>query len=114
MTVAEFFMIWYHLIFSDNRKALGYAWNLLGFVAKLVQGVRLAPLSYSAPRLTSAIRSNFLICLTARPPCVHAIHSRERAAANAVGHPNRSRDVWVIQAHPGGERAAAEHLLGAA
>ncbi|KAL1745278.1 hypothetical protein HDZ31DRAFT_82070 [Schizophyllum fasciatum] len=36
---ALFFMIWYHLIFSDNRKALGYAWNLLGFVAKLVQGV---------------------------------------------------------------------------
>lgn len=38
---ALFFMIWYHLIFSDNRKALGYAWNLLGFVAKLVQGLGL-------------------------------------------------------------------------
>lgn len=32
-------MIWYHLIFSDNRKAVGYAWNLMGFVAKLSQGV---------------------------------------------------------------------------
>ena len=32
-------MIWYHLIFSDNRKAIGYAWNLMGFVAKLAQGV---------------------------------------------------------------------------
>lgn len=33
-------MIWYHLTFSDNRKAVGYAWNLMGFVAKLAQGVR--------------------------------------------------------------------------
>ncbi|KAJ4481960.1 hypothetical protein J3R30DRAFT_3286103 [Lentinula aciculospora] len=35
---ALFFMIWYHLIFSDNKKAVGYAWNLMGFVAKLAQG----------------------------------------------------------------------------
>jgi hypothetical protein len=35
----QFFMIWYHLIFSDNKKAVGYAWNLMGFVAKLAQGV---------------------------------------------------------------------------
>ena len=33
-------MIYYHLIFSDNKKAVGYAWNLMGFVAKLAQGVR--------------------------------------------------------------------------
>ena len=33
-------MMWYHLIFSDNKKAVGYAWNLMGFVAKLAQGVR--------------------------------------------------------------------------
>ena len=38
-------MIWYHLIFSDNKKAVGYAWNLMGFVAKLAQGV--SSLSYS-------------------------------------------------------------------
>ncbi|KAJ7625379.1 hypothetical protein DFH06DRAFT_1229364 [Mycena polygramma] len=38
---ALFFMIWYHLVFSDNRKAVGYAWNLMGFVAKLAQGVSL-------------------------------------------------------------------------
>jgi hypothetical protein len=31
--------MWYHLIFSDNKKAVGYAWNLMGFVAKLAQGV---------------------------------------------------------------------------
>ncbi|KXN83107.1 hypothetical protein AN958_01778 [Leucoagaricus sp. SymC.cos] len=36
---ALFFMIYYHLIFSDNKKAVGYAWNLMGFVAKLAQGV---------------------------------------------------------------------------
>ncbi|KAK7056963.1 hypothetical protein VNI00_002681 [Paramarasmius palmivorus] len=36
-----FFMIWYHLIFSDNKKAVGYAWNLMGFVAKLAQGLGL-------------------------------------------------------------------------
>ncbi len=33
-------MVWYHLVFSDNKKAVGYAWNLLGFIAKLAQGVR--------------------------------------------------------------------------
>ncbi len=33
--------MWYHLIFSDNKKAVGYAWNLMGFVAKLAQGVSL-------------------------------------------------------------------------
>ncbi|KAF9561089.1 hypothetical protein CPC08DRAFT_664768 [Agrocybe pediades] len=38
---ALFFMIWYHLIFSDNKKAIGYAWNLMGFVAKLAQGLGL-------------------------------------------------------------------------
>ncbi|KAE9405690.1 hypothetical protein BT96DRAFT_988202 [Gymnopus androsaceus JB14] len=38
---ALFFMIWYHLIFSDNKKAVGYAWNLCGFVAKLAQGLGL-------------------------------------------------------------------------
>ncbi|KAG6835911.1 hypothetical protein H0H93_013451, partial [Arthromyces matolae] len=36
-----FFMIWWHLIFSDNKKAIGYAWNLMGFVAKLAQGYSL-------------------------------------------------------------------------
>ena len=40
-------MIWYHLIFSDNKKAVGYAWNLMGFVAKLAQGVSMLALSLS-------------------------------------------------------------------
>ncbi|KAK7469361.1 hypothetical protein VKT23_003837 [Stygiomarasmius scandens] len=38
---ALFFMIYYHLTFSDNNKAVGYAWNLMGFVAKLAQGLGL-------------------------------------------------------------------------
>ncbi|KAF7767920.1 transcriptional regulator family: Fungal Specific TF [Agaricus bisporus var. burnettii] len=38
---ALFCMIYYHLIFSDNKKAVGYAWNLMGFVAKLAQGLGL-------------------------------------------------------------------------
>ncbi|KAG6853952.1 hypothetical protein C0991_012276 [Blastosporella zonata] len=38
---ALFFMVWWHLIFSDNKKAIGYAWNLMGFVAKLAQGLGL-------------------------------------------------------------------------
>ncbi|KAJ7700280.1 hypothetical protein B0H14DRAFT_3034208 [Mycena olivaceomarginata] len=37
---ALFFMIWYHLVFSDNRKAVGYLrLESHGFVAKLAQGV---------------------------------------------------------------------------
>ena len=39
-------MIWYHLIFSDNKKAVGYAWNLMGFVAKLAQGVSSIGMDY--------------------------------------------------------------------
>jgi len=39
-SATKFMMIWYHLIFSDNKKAVGYAWNLMGFVVKLAQGVR--------------------------------------------------------------------------
>jgi len=40
-------MIWWHLIFSDNKKSVGYAWNLMGFVAKLAQGVGAIPSSYA-------------------------------------------------------------------
>ncbi|KIY68324.1 hypothetical protein CYLTODRAFT_395596 [Cylindrobasidium torrendii FP15055 ss-10] len=38
---ALFFFVWYHLVFSDNKKAVGYAWNLLGFVIKMAQGLGL-------------------------------------------------------------------------
>ena len=57
MRKIQFFMIWYHLIFSDNKKAVGYAWNLMGFVAKLAQGVRISTLPhfscYLSVRLTA-------------------------------------------------------------
>ncbi|KAF7422349.1 hypothetical protein PC9H_010505 [Pleurotus ostreatus] len=36
-----FYMIWYQLMFSDNKDAVTYAWNLMGFVAKLSQGLGL-------------------------------------------------------------------------
>ncbi|KJA15804.1 hypothetical protein HYPSUDRAFT_58593 [Hypholoma sublateritium FD-334 SS-4] len=36
-----FFMIWYHLSFSSHTKAVGHAWNLMGIVAKLAQGLGL-------------------------------------------------------------------------
>lgn len=36
----QFFMIWYHLIFADSKKTVRYAWNLMGFVAKLAHEVR--------------------------------------------------------------------------
>lgn len=38
---ALFFMIWWHLIFSDSKKSVGYAWNLMGLVTKLAQGLGL-------------------------------------------------------------------------
>jgi hypothetical protein len=57
-------MMWYHLIFSDNKKAVGYAWNLMGFVAKLAQGVcgifcKLIPISltYLSDRFAYVIMS---------------------------------------------------------
>ena len=36
----QFLMIWYHLTFSGDEKALVYAWNLMGFAATLAQRVR--------------------------------------------------------------------------
>ncbi|KAF9049458.1 hypothetical protein BDZ89DRAFT_1032938 [Hymenopellis radicata] len=39
--LSVFFMVYYHLVFSDNKKAVGYAWNLLGFITKLAQGLGL-------------------------------------------------------------------------
>jgi hypothetical protein len=34
-----FYEIWYLLMFSDNQKAAGYAWGLMGLTAKLAQSV---------------------------------------------------------------------------
>jgi hypothetical protein len=37
-----FYEIWYLLVFSDKKKAVGYAWGLMGLTAKLAQSVSLA------------------------------------------------------------------------
>ena len=42
---ALFYEIWYLLVFSDKKKAAGYAWGLMGLTAKLAQSVSL---QYSA------------------------------------------------------------------
>ena len=34
-----FYEIWYLLMFSDKKKAAGYAWGLMGLTAKLAQSV---------------------------------------------------------------------------
>lgn len=36
---ALFYEIWYLLVFSDKKKAAGYAWGLMGLTAKLAQSV---------------------------------------------------------------------------
>lgn len=36
-----FYMTWYLLVFSDQKKAAGYAWGLMGLTAKLAQSVSL-------------------------------------------------------------------------
>jgi len=36
-----FYEIWYLLVFSDKKKAAGYAWGLMGLTSKLAQSVSL-------------------------------------------------------------------------
>ncbi len=38
--LALFYEIWYLLVFSDQKKAAGYAWGLMGLTSKLAQSVR--------------------------------------------------------------------------
>ncbi|KAF8817210.1 hypothetical protein BYT27DRAFT_7205076 [Phlegmacium glaucopus] len=83
---ALFFMMWYHLIFSDNKKAVGYAWNLMGFVAKLAQGLGLhrdAPRMKGIPEEHEKRRSVFWELLNmdcrmslslGRPPSLQLAH----------------------------------------
>jgi hypothetical protein len=42
---ALFYEIWYLLVFSDKKKAAGYAWGLMGLTAKLAQSVSFLILS---------------------------------------------------------------------
>lgn len=39
LILLQFLMLWYHLCLSDNKHSIGHAWHLMGFVAKLAQGV---------------------------------------------------------------------------
>lgn len=60
---ALFYEIWYLLVFSDKKKAAGYAWGLMGLTAKLAQSVSyLPPSSYLSFRglITSAFRLDFV------------------------------------------------------
>ncbi|KAJ7600809.1 hypothetical protein C8J56DRAFT_911343 [Mycena floridula] len=83
---ALFFMVWYHLIFSDNNKAVGYAWNLLGFVAKLAQGlglhrdgsrIKLIPEEHEKRQLVfwELLNLDCRMSLSlGRPPSIHLAH----------------------------------------
>lgn len=59
---ALFYEIWYLLVFSDKKKAAGYAWGLMGLTAKLAQSVRLITLRrYYAYQLE--ILTHRLVCV---------------------------------------------------
>jgi len=60
--------MWYHLIFSDNKKAVGYAWNLMGFVAKLAQGV--------SDMYCQPLQSSLKLSLSDRFACVYIYATR--------------------------------------
>jgi hypothetical protein len=59
---ALFYEIWYLLVFSDKKKAAGYAWGLMGLTAKLAQSVSYLPPSNLSFRglITSAFRLDFV------------------------------------------------------
>ncbi|KAJ7288137.1 hypothetical protein C8J57DRAFT_1445609 [Mycena rebaudengoi] len=94
---ALFFMIWYHLVFSDNRKAVGYAWNLMGFVAKLAQGLGLhrdGPRAKAIPEEYERRRAIFWELLNldcrmslslGRPPSLSLSHVDTKMPAYAEG-----------------------------
>jgi len=81
-------MIWYHLIFSDNKKAVGYAWNLMGFVAKLAQGVgafyyHLPAIAYLVT-LSPPARSSYVALLALR----NAYFSFNTESMQTEAHPD--------------------------
>jgi hypothetical protein len=55
------FMVWYYLIFCDNNKSVGYAWNMIGFVIKMAQGVSSSS-SLSLPSLITLVSSSECVC----------------------------------------------------
>jgi hypothetical protein len=83
-------MIWYHLIFSDNRKAIGYAWNLMGFVAKLAQGVCCSALMFLMSSSISA--SSAFVCSFLFPgDLLVNTHLRRSGRSSAQGYPRGAR-----------------------
>jgi hypothetical protein len=59
---ALFYEIWYLLVFSDKKKAAGYAWGLMGLTAKLAQSVSRLPFTYLSDEvlMTRTFRLDFV------------------------------------------------------
>ena len=86
-------MIWYHLIFSDNRKAIGYAWNLMGFVAKLAQGVCYAILMFLiSSSLFPPARPSYALFFFSGDLLVNT-HLRRSGHSSAQGYPRGAREA---------------------
>ena len=60
---ALFYEIWYLLVFSDKKKAAGYAWGLMGLTTILAQSG-----SFFSSLLTSSFSQRLLF--SDQPPCV--------------------------------------------
>lgn len=52
-------MIWYLLIFSDSKKAVGYAYNMMGLTVKLAQSVS-ETLSFNNPIFVNSSRITYI------------------------------------------------------
>ncbi|KIY68323.1 hypothetical protein CYLTODRAFT_421738 [Cylindrobasidium torrendii FP15055 ss-10] len=83
---ALFYEVWYLLMFSDNKKAAGYAWGLMGLASKLAQSIGLHrnTLSNHSPEEIERRRNLFweMLYLDARlslslgrPPSLSLLHS---------------------------------------
>ncbi|KAL4265401.1 Zn(2)-C6 fungal-type domain-containing protein [Pleurotus pulmonarius] len=101
-----FYMIWYQLMFSDNKDAVTYAWNLMGFVSKLSQGLGLhrdTSRSKVIPEEDDRRRAVFwelvnidtrLSLSLGRPPSLYVKHIDTRKPVYQVYHEGRSLDGY--------------------
>ncbi|KAF4577394.1 hypothetical protein EYR36_005382 [Pleurotus pulmonarius] len=102
-----FYMIWYQLMFSDNKDAVTYAWNLMGFVSKLSQGLGLhrdTSRSKVIPEEDDRRRAVFwelvnidtrLSLSLGRPPSLYVEHIDTRKPVYQVYHEGRSLDGYL-------------------
>lgn len=98
---ALFYEIWFLLVFSDKKKAAGYAWGLMGLTAKLAQSVSgMSP----APRYAKLM--GYLVRL------VYVRHQTLLCKKESSDDVIRSK-WWQIKGHPRGSRKAAVLVLGA-